>query len=119
MNIVREQLVAHFNPNDSVLIKRAWKNRAGRKTEPEAEVVRAIMHAWGCLRARWDEFYPDGLPTDRKTGEMVWKVCQPATFFDDFVQLLQCQWLCNESGRGLARMRMKHMTGSSPDVRFV
>lgn len=115
--------VARFDPNDERLIKAAWALRTqpgARERGPYRNVIRAISRAVRGFHWRLFDMHPDGLPTDKETGEMELVVAKPATFFDDFAMRLVMEDICNATGKGMARKMWPNAEcKGSPDVVFV
>lgn len=113
---------ARFNPNDAALIEAAWKSKTlgPHARRHHRHVFLAIAQAVRCFHWRLFDLFPNGLPINEETGEMMLSVCKPATFFDDFCMKLVIEDLCNATGRGLARMMSPNTEGKgTPDVIFV
>lgn len=114
---------AKFDPNNETLIRSVW---AARRIGPDAmtsynrHVFLAIAQAVRCFHWRLFDLFPNGLPINEETGEMMLQVAEPATFFDDFCMKLVIEDLCNATGKGLARMRFPNPERKgTPDVIFV
>lgn len=142
----------HFDPDDKDAITSAWDRRkammaleSGNPVIIRAfgkeitamtlsadvdsdEEIEKLTHIGACIAHAVRGFYLR-LAMRRpmwkaENGEWFFAICQPATFFDNYIVKLVIQDICNETGRGVKLGRCQPqpnsppMFGRNPDVLF-
>lgn len=113
-------LVARFDPDNRELIEGAWSSGEALTAE-QRHVVDCLVHAMRCFELRLNAMRP--WPVEQ--GEWFFKICKPATFFDEYVVTLVMQSIATQTCRGVALGKLTQPPGNidpkwgcCPDVVF-